>query len=148
MFGVIAEMVSCPICGMPAVHNNYHVTGEESVTCDYCGYTHEKTFSGKKTSKGYGCIHYVAEKDGNDIETVVRLKSPMSLIGRHEVVMDIQNHYSTEKSSFFIWDDEKKELECIIGSKPMTLEEYYEQQNMEAEYWSRMKYATHPDDML
>lgn len=150
MFGVIPDMTACPQCGMPAVLNDYHVSGEEEVACSYCGYQHQKTLSGKKIQKGYGCIHYVrkSEQEGDDAETIVRLKTPLSLLGRHNIILDIQQNYDMEKSAFYVWDENKNELEAIVGAKPMTLEKWLEEQHREEEYRIRSITACCSDDFL
>lgn len=145
MFGVIPEMVSCPQCGMPAVLKNYHVSHEEEVLCDYCGYTHIRTLSGKKIQKGYGCIHR-AKKDGDEV-TTVRIKAPLSLLGKNNIVKDIYANYDADRSAFYVWNDSNG-IEAIIGAKPMTLEQYYEQQRQEAEREMHLMHACHPDDFL
>lgn len=148
MFGVIDDIVNCPQCGMPATKHNYHVTGEESVACDYCGYTHDKTLTGKSSSKGYGCIHYAGkDENGNDTDNIIRLRSRLSLLERQKIINDLRNNYGS-KSAFFIWNENRNELECIIGTKPMTLDEWYEKQKLEAEWIARQHYVTEPEDLF
>lgn len=148
MFGVIPEMTACPQCGMPAVRNNYHVSGEEEITCNYCGFQRQKTLSGKMAQKGYGCIHYVKKDEKNgSVETIIRLNTPLSLLGRHEIIMDIEKNYDKDNSSFYVWSEERG-IEAIIGAKPMTVEQYAEEQRKEAEYHMRSMRACCSEDFL
>lgn len=147
MFGIIEDIVACPQCGMPATKNSYHITGEESVVCNYCGYTHDKTLTGSSESMGYGCIRYVGkDENGNDTDNIIRLRKSVSLLERHEILMDLSKHYDVDKCSFYVWDVRNRKLDCIIGTKPMTLEEYCEQQRREAEYMARQRFITEPED--
>lgn len=146
MFGIIEDIISCPQCGMPATKKNYHVTGEESVACNYCGYTQDKTLTGTVMSKGYGCIHYsMKDGKGNDTEQIVRLKKKVSLSDKHKIEQDLRENYDADKSSFFVFDDK---LECIVGTKSMTLEEIYEQQRLEVECMIRQRFATELEDLF
>lgn len=142
MLGIIKDIIECPQCGMPAIKSDYHVTNEELVACDYCGYNHAKTLKGTKSYRGYGCIHYVKD----DVETIVRLKEPLSLIGRDKIFSEISEKYDIKKSSFFVWDEETQKLDCIIGKKPLTLEEEYERQRIEAEYYAMIARGCESED--
>lgn len=144
MSSVITEMLDCPQCGLPAHKDNYYVIGEERVVCNWCGYSHLKTIKGTESSKGYGSIHYVPKESNgsNQSEHTVRLKVPSDIIHRHKVIMDIEEHYDNDKSSFYIWDEERGCLECLIGSKPKTIEEVYQEQKQEADYYRQSHFCT------
>lgn len=143
MFGIIKDVIDCPQCGMPAIRDNYHVTNEEAVACNYCGYNHVRDLKGKKAHKGYGCIHYVSK---DDTETIVRLKEPLSLIGRNEVFSKIQSEYDPDKSEFFVWDND--ELCCIVGKIPLTLDQQYELAKAEAQYHAMIMRGVEPEDII
>ena len=143
MSSVITDIIDCPQCGLPSQKDDYYVVGEERVVCNWCGYSHLKTTKGTESSKGYGSIHYVPKLEemngSNQSEHIVRLKIPSDIIHRHKVVMDIQEHYDN-KSSFYIWNEERNCLECLVGMKPKTLEEVYQEQRQEAEYYRQSQF--------
>lgn len=145
MSSIITDMIDCPQCGLPAQKDDYYVIGEERVICNWCGYSHLKTISGTESSKGYGSIHYVpknTENGSNQSEQIVRLKTPSDILHRHKTVMDIQDNYDIDKSSFYVWDEEKQSLECLIGNKPKTIEEVYQEQKDEAEYYRQIEFSS------
>lgn len=138
MSSIITDMIDCPQCGLPSQKDEYYVVGEERVTCNWCGYTHVKSIKGTESSKGYGSIHYVPKENGsNESENIVKLKLPLSIVHRHQIVVDIKENFDTEKSSFFVWNDEEKRLECLVGNKPSTIEEMLQQQKEEADYYKQ-----------
>lgn len=141
VFGVIEEEQECPQCGVPIIVKKCHVTGEESVACPYCGYSHEKTTSGKESRRGFGCIHYV--KNGK--QTTVKLDKPLTLLERHNIIMDLHENYD-EASTFYVWNG--KEVEVLVGHIPSNIDERYEMQRLEMEYEARMRYAREADDLL
>lgn len=149
MSSVITDIIDCPQCGLPAQEDKYYVIGEEKVVCNWCGYNHLKTISGTESRKGYGSIHYVPknENGSNQSEKIIRLKSPSDIIHRHKVIMDIQENYDNDKSSFFVWNEETHCLECLVGNKPKTLEEVYQEQKDEADYYRQLEFASnHQND--
>lgn len=143
MSSIITDIIDCPQCGLPVQKDDYYVVGEERVICNWSGYNHLKTIEGTESSKGYGSIHYVPkiENGSNQLENIVRLKTPTDIIHRHKVIMDIQENYDVNKSSFFVWDEEQKILECLIGDKPKTLEEVYQKQKEEADYYRQIEFS-------
>lgn len=146
MSSVITDILDCPQCGLPAHKDEYYVVGEERVTCNWCGYSHLKTVEGMSASKGYGSIHYVPKgENGSNQEHIVRLKTPSDIVHRHNIVMDIQQNYDIEKSSLLVWNEEQKTLECLVGNKPKTIDEVYQEQRNEAEYY-RQSHREHLDD--
>lgn len=145
MSGVITDVIDCPQCGLPAIKSDYYVIGEEKIVCDYCGYSHLKTLEGSSEQKGYGTIHY--KKGSNDThgtqeEKIVHLRQPINIIQRNNIFMDIQHNWDVEQSSMFFWNDDTKSLECTLGKKPMTLDEIYEEQSKEAEYYSSILFSS------
>lgn len=144
MSSVIAEIIDCPQCGLPSQKDDYYVVGEERVVCNWCGYTHLKTTSGTESSKGYGSIHYVPknENGSNQTEKIVRLKVPSDIIHRHQVIMDIQKNYDIDSSSFYVWNEEDNALECLIGEKPKTIDETYQEEKDKAEYYRQIGFAS------
>ena len=145
MSSIITDFLDCPQCGLPAQKDDFYVTGEERVVCNWCGYNHLKTTSGTTSSKGCGSIHYVPKGESangsNQSERIVRLKTPLSIVDRHKVIMDIQENYDIDTSSFYVWDDTNRELECLIGNKPKTMEEEYQEQRQEAEYYRQSAFG-------
>lgn len=132
MSGVITDVIDCPQCGFPAQLDEYYIEGEERVTCDWCGYSHTKNHKGTESSKGFGSIHYVAIED-ESLQSNVKLKLPLSIQERHTIIMHLESgSYNKQKSSFFVWDDEANELECLLGEKPQTINEYYDAKASEA----------------
>lgn len=148
MSSIITDMIDCPQCGLPAQKDSYYVVGEERVVCNWCGYSHLKTTEGTESSKGYGSIHYVPKESNgsNQSEKIVRLKTPSDIIHRHKVIMDIDKNYDNDKSSFYIWDEERKSLDCLIGSKPKTIDEVYQEQKKEADYYRQMQFSKNIDN--
>lgn len=142
--GIITELIDCPQCGLPAQKDEYYVVGEERVTCNLCGYSHIKGINGTESSKGYGSIHYISkneiENGSNQIEKIIRLKIPMDIIDRHKTIMNINENYDTTQSSFYIWNEEKKSLECLVGVLPRTIDEEYEEKAKEAEYYRSLQH--------
>lgn len=145
MAGINTEMVDCPQCGLPAQKDEYYVIGEERTVCNWCGYNHVKSVTGKRSSKGYGSIHYVPKNESqngsNQIERIVRLKSPLQLLDRHRIVMDIEKNYDHDKSSFYVWNEATKALECLMGARPKTIGEVYQEQCDEAEYYRQLGHS-------
>lgn len=142
MSSVITDMIDCPQCGLPSQKDEYYVVGEERVTCNWCGYTHVKSIVGTESSKGYGSIHYVPKENGsNESENIVRLKLPLDIIHRHKVVLEIKENFDINKSGFYVWNDEEKCLECLIGNKPRTIDETYQQQKEEADYYRQSAFS-------
>lgn len=144
MSSIITDTIDCPQCGLPSQKDECYVTGQERVICNWCGYHHFKSIEGTESSKGFGSIHYVPKEvnGSNQLENIVRLKNPMDIISRHRTIMDIQEKYDIDKSSFYVWDDDKEELECLIGKKPQTIEEAYEEKRREAEYYREIEFAS------
>ena len=142
MSGVITDIIDCPQCGLPAIKSDYYVIGEEKIVCDYCGYSHLKTLEGSSEQKGYGTIHY--KKGSNDTreEKIVHLKHPLTIVQRNNIFMDIQHNWDVEQSSMFFWNDDTKSLECTLGKKPMTLDEIYEEQSKEADYYRSISFSS------
>lgn len=140
MSSVITDYIDCPQCGYPAQKDEYYVVGEEKVICNHCGYSHVKSNDSETPHiyRGCGTIHYVS-KDGKQ-DKLVRLRVPLSVVDRHKIYMDIQENYDTEKSSFYAWDDAKKSLDFLVGKKPQTLEEQYQEQSAEAEYYRQLAF--------
>ena len=142
MSSVITDMIDCPQCGLPAVKSEFYVTGEEEVACDWCGYSHTKTLTGTASSKGYGTVHYVRKDEdangSNEVRQIVRLKMPTSIIDRHKTIMEIQEKYDTEKSGFYVWSEETSSLECLLGKKPKTIDEVYEEEKEKALYYQQV----------
>lgn len=141
MTSVISEIIDCPQCGLPAHKDNYHIIGEEKVSCNWCGYDYLKTISGTESTKGYGSIHYTPN-GSNKPKEIVRLKSPSNIIYRHQVIMNIQENYDIDKSGFYIWDDENNKLECLIGEKPKTIGETYQEEKDKADYYRQINFAS------
>lgn len=137
---VMSDMIDCPQCGLPAQKDDYYVIGEERVVCDYCGYSHLKADGKTEVSKGYGSVHYVYvnENDsGSSHKTeLIRFKTPLDLKARHDAIMKIYAECDPNRSSLFVWND--KELECLHGYKPKTLEEQYQDNMDEHDYYSRL----------
>lgn len=140
---IISDFIDCPQCGLPSQKDNYHVTGEEMVVCNWCGYSHTKTVEmGTKIKHGYGSIHYVPKSEnenGSNEITIVRLDKPLSLLERHQIIMDIEANYDKLKSGLFIWDETKYCLECLIGSRPKTIDEEYQERLAEIRYEQMIK---------
>ena len=143
MSGVITDVIDCPQCGLPAFKNNYYVVGEEKVICDYCGYSHLKTLEGSSEQKGYGTIHYKKASNDTQEEKIIRLRKPLDIIQRNNIFMDIQHNWDINQSSMFFWDENTKSLECTVGKKPKTLDEIYEEQRQEADYYRSISFS-HP----
>lgn len=147
MPSVITDIIDCPQCGLPSQKDDYYVIGEEKVVCNWCGYNHLKTIQGTESNKGYGSIHYVPKNEetngSNQSENIIRLKSPSDIAHRHKVIMDIQENYDIDRSSFYVWDDERNTLECLIGNKPKTIDEVYQEQREEADYYRQMQLNRH-----
>lgn len=143
MSGVITDVIDCPQCGLPAFKNNYYVVGEEKVICDYCGYSHLKTLEGSSEQKGYGTIHYKKGSNDTQEEKIIRLRKPLDIIQRNNIFMDIQHNWDINQSSMFFWDENTKSLECTLGEKPKTLDEIYEEQRQEADYYRSIS-LSHP----
>lgn len=143
MSSIITDMIDCPQCGLPAQKDEYYVVGEERVVCNWCGYSHLKTVKGMETSKGYGSIHYVPKNDNgsNQSEQIVRLKIASDIVLRHKTVMDIQSNYDTDKSSFYVWNEDEGKLECLVGKRPKTIEEVYQEQREEADYYRSIEHT-------
>lgn len=135
---IITDMIDCPQCKLPAQKDEYYVVGEERVVCNWCGYTHLKTIEGTECSKGFGSIHYVPKNSSNQ-ENIVRFKTPTDILYRHKVIMDIQENYDTDKSSLFVWNEKENVLECLLGNTPKTIDQIYEEQREEAEYYCQIK---------
>ena len=57
--------------------------------------------------------------------------------------MDIQHNWDINQSSMFFWDENTKSLECTLGEKPKTLDEIYEEQRQEADYYRSIS-LSHP----
>lgn len=148
MSSVIVDNIDCPQCGLPAQKDDYYVIGEERVVCNWCGYSHLKTIEGTESSKGYGSIHYVPKESNgsNQSEKIVRLKTPSDIIHRHKVIMDIEKNYDNDKSSFYTWNEEGKSLDCLIGNKPKTIDEEYQEQREKADYYRQLNFSNHSDD--
>lgn len=144
MSSIITDFLDCPQCGLPAIKEDFYVIGEERVICNWCGYNHLKTTSGTKSSKGHGTIHYVPKSEdtngSNQSERIVRLKTPLSIVDRHKIIMDIQENYDVDTSSFYVWNDTAREIECLIGNKPKTMEEEYQEQRQEADYYRQVAF--------
>ena len=138
--GVISDVIDCPQCGLPCHKNIYYIEGEERVICNWCGYHNIKSYTGTKHSKGYGSIHYVSKNTNgsNQEEQIIPLKAPLSLSEKNDVIYKILHECDKDKSGLYIWNDTRQSLECVIGYKPITLEEHYEKQYeqvvMEQEY--------------
>lgn len=145
MSSVITDMLDCPQCGLPAQKDDYYVTGEERVVCNWCGYTHIKSIEGTESSKGYGTIHYVPKNEktngSNQTEKLVRLKIPMDIIQRHKVIMDIQENYDTENSNVYVWNEENNSLDCLLGKRPKTIDEVYQEQKDIADYYQQIAHT-------
>lgn len=137
MSGIITDMIDCPQCGLPAQQDEYYVIGEERVVCNWCGYNHLKTIEGTSIHKGYGSVHYVP-KEENGSNQIVKFDTPVDIIDRHNLVMNIH-----DKSNVFVWNEEAKRLECLIGEMPKTLEEEYQEQRIEAEYYRQVQFGFH-----
>ena len=120
MTNAISNVIDCPQCKLPC--NKTVSANKEEVCCEWCGYHHEKTKTGTKSSKGYGSIHYVS--DGSNEITL--LKSPLSLMEKNDIIYKICHKYNKEKSGLYIWDG--KQLECVIGLCPETINNYYDKQ--------------------
>lgn len=146
MSSVITDIIDCPQCGLPAQKDEYFATGEERVCCDWCGYSHIKSIDGTiEPSKGYGSIHYVSvneTKNGsNQKEKIVRCKVPLDIIQRNNSVIEILSKYDKNRSGIYVWNDDKEELECLIGTKPKTLEERYRDVMQEEQYYRKIAYS-------
>ena len=135
---IIIDTIDCPQCGLPAQKNEYYVVGEEQVVCDWCGYNHVKTINGTKSNKGYGSIHY--KNGSNQDEQVIRLNVPVDIVRRHKIIMDIQQNQDMDKSSFYVWNEERGCLECLIGVMPKTLDEVYQEERNKADYYRQSKF--------
>ena len=125
---VISEAVNCPQCGLPAQLDNYYVVEEERVICDWCGYTLTKSYNETKASKGYGSIHCI-KNETKVSEEVIRLKLPLSLEERQRIITEMEA--TKTESSFFVWSDVTKQLDCLIGTMPETLNERYEKESLQ-----------------
>lgn len=147
---VMSDMIDCPQCGLPAQKDDYYVVGEERVVCDYCGYTHIKTDEGTQSSMGYGSVHYVHVKENGSStkhETeLIRFKTPLDLKARHDAIIKIYNECEPNRSSLFVWNENLKELECLHGYKPRTLDQQY--QNAIEEHYNRMTSGITIDDTI
>lgn len=144
MSSVITDIIDCPQCGLPCQKDEYHIIGEEKVVCNWCGYSHLKTIKGTKWNKGYGSVHYVSKNsDGsNQTEQIIRFTTPTDIIHRHKIIMDIQENYDIDKSSFYVWNEESRSVECLIGDMPKTLEEEYQEQRNKAEYYRQIGFGS------
>ena len=135
MFGVITDIIDCPQCGYPAIKKDYHVTGEESVKCEWCGYSHLKTIKENHYRKGYGSVHSTPKiiNGSNQKINIILFNS--------ETMQDEKNNYISNDNycNVFVWNEEKNILECLKGKLPETLEEIYEQQRQEGEYYQLMR---------
>ena len=142
MSSIITDTIDCPQCGLPAHKNEYYVVGEEQVVCNWCGYNHVKTMNGTKSNKGYGSIHCVPknENGSNQTEQIIRLNVPTDIVRRHKVIMDIQENQDIDKSSFYIWNEERGCLECLVGKMPKTLDEVYQEERNKADYYRQSKF--------
>ena len=129
--GVISDVIDCPQCGLPCQKDIYYIEGEERVICNWCGYHNIKSYTGTKHSKGYGSIHYVSN-GSNKQEQIIPLKAPLSLSEKNDVIYKILHECDKDKSGLYIWNDTHQNLECAIGYRPITLDEYYENQYQEA----------------
>ena len=56
--------------------------------------------------------------------------------------MNIQENYDIDKSGFYIWDDENNKLECLIGEKPKTIGETYQEEKDKADYYRQINFAS------
>lgn len=139
MSSIITDTIDCPQCGLPAQKNEYYVVGEEQVVCDWCGYNHVKTINGTKSNKGYGSIHY--KNGSNQAEQIIRLNVPADIVRRHKIIMDIQQNQDMDKSSFYVWNDERGCLECLIGVMPKTLDEVYQEERNKADYYRQTNFG-------
>lgn len=144
MSSIITDIIDCPQCGLPAQKDDYYVIGEEQVICNWCGYNHLKTIEGDEFKKGYGTIHYFPKEENgsNQSEDIVKLNTSIEIITRHNVIMDIQENYDSDKSSFYVWNEEEKRLECLVGKMPKTLEEVYQEERAKADYYRRMEFGS------
>jgi len=145
MSSVIIDVLDCPQCGLPATKDHYYVVEEERVTCQWCGYNHLKTIEGTIVHKGYGSIHYISKNangSNQQSEKIVRLNSPLSMIQRHNTIVDIEQNYDVEQSSVYVWNDETNSIDCLLGKKPQTLEEAYQEQKQVAEYYRQIAYES------
>lgn len=149
MSSVITDIINCPQCGLPSQKDEYYVIGEERVVCNWCGYSHLKTIEGSSYSKGYGTIHFIPKgENGSNSEKIIRLKSKPDIIHRHKTIMDIQENYDMDKSSFYVWNDEIAKLECLLGCEPKTLEERLEEEREEADYYRSLNTPKIDDDII
>ena len=135
-FGEIIEEIDCPQCGYLAHLQRFHVTGEERLTCDFCGYGHLKLLDSEEENKGYGAIHY-AYKSG--INKYICLRYPLSSTEIENVKNQIDKECDRWKSSFYIYDD-KEGVQTIIGPRPMTVCQKYDEL-AEQQYFAMQKFC-------
>ena len=143
----INKACDCPQCGLLAEIQEFYVTGEEKVDCPFCGYERHKTIEGTKTRKGYGAIHY-NYIDENEQTTIIKLESYPDVIYRHKVIMELQENpaYDIDQCCFYVWNDEDKKLECLLGELPKSLSEIYEEQRQEAEFYKSQRVVPSSSD--
>ena len=143
--GIITDVIDCPQCGLPAQKDDYYVTGEEKVVCNYCGYSHLKTLNASEFSKGFGSIHFAPKsKNGsNSSLRIIKLKYPViNTTQRHNIIMNIQNNFDIHKSSFYVWDEDENKLECLLGKIPKTIEEEYDERKKEIDYYREVAFGS------
>lgn len=139
MASVISDNIDCPQCGYPAQKDEYFITSEERITCNWCGYSHLKTLDDISTTKGYGTIHYYKNNNGsNTLEKIVRLNTLSNVINNHNIILDIQTNYDIHNSKFFVWNDITNKLDCLVGRKPKTIDESYDEIRNELEYYNQI----------
>lgn len=141
MSSVISDLIDCPQCGMPAQLDEYYVTGEERVICDYCGYSHIKRIDGTvEKHKGYGTLHKISinetDNGSNKTEDITRFTEQLSIVNKNELILSLNN---SEKSSLYVWNDEENKLETLVGTKPQTLEELFLQKADEDNYYNSFR---------
>jgi hypothetical protein len=143
MSSIITDRINCPQCGLPAQKDEYFVVDEEQVICHWCGYTHIRNAHGIHAGQGYGSAHYATknENGSNLITQIMHFKAPLTLAQRQEIIMHIKEHCDTEHSAMYVWDEIEGKLECLLGTKPLTLEEEYRQQSEALEYYRQLTFA-------
>jgi hypothetical protein len=145
MSSIITDMIDCPQCGLPAQKDEFYIIGEERVNCNWCGYSHLKTIEGEESRKGYGSIHYAPkiekENGSNQYKRIVKISTPCNIIRRHHIIMYMQKYCDTDNSSFYVWNEEEQRLECLIGNMPKTIDEEYQEQRDEADYYRSIEHS-------
>lgn len=146
MSGIIRDIIDCPQCGYIANQEKYYISDEEKVLCNFCGYHHTDTIEGGLSRhKGYGTIHYVSKNGSNNVSFI---SFPVNEQAKANILKDIKDHWDYDRSSLYLWNDTENKLIHVLGKKPKTIDEVYEEQREEAEYFHALKTISDCRDMI